>query len=45
MKYGKLNCKVKTDSKVLVNAGIICDKAPVTAAMPMENINTVYSRI
>lgn len=27
MKYGKLKCKVITDSKFLVHAGFICDKA------------------
>jgi hypothetical protein len=27
MEYDKLKCKVITDSKFLVNAGFICDKA------------------
>jgi hypothetical protein len=41
MKYSKLNCKVKTDSKFLVNAGFMCDKAPATAAMLLENIKNM----
>jgi hypothetical protein len=37
MNYGKLNCRGKVESKLPADAGFICDRVPMTAAM-LRNI-------
>jgi hypothetical protein len=38
MKYKKLNCNWKIDSKFLMDRGFPCDEAPMTAALLMDTI-------